>query len=786
MRRVFAFITTKSRMSRIRDLGTLVLLLATLIPFVRPMLQGLILLPLDLLVSNFSPWSLSGQILLKNPYMQDSIAQMYPWKQLVFESFRHGIIPFWNPYQFTGMPFMAGAKPMVFYPLSLLGLFGDITGWNMLLISQFLLSLCFMYLCARSLSMSRSGSILSAITFTFSSLMIGVLEFGSEGHVILWLPFILFSIKRLVDTKKSLFMIGITIGTTMSVLAGQLQYTAYMLLFSVSFAFFYRYIRRASWKYLAWIGVSIALAIGVSAPQLGPSMEMFAASARNQWPNEEFFLRGLIPAYKLFRFFSPDYFGNPITGNLTIGYIESSGYIGILSLVCIVYAAFSFRSNSLVRFFFIAALVSMTLSLRGIGNILSVLHFPLITSGSGERIIVIALFCGAILAGFGIDHIARQLQVKKLLLSFVIIGMAFLCSILFSLLFLPHLDISSKNSLLQGIRFPAIIFLVGFIGFSALSVSSQLLRKNFTIILVLMIVGVTYIDLFRMSWRFLTYSNPKFLYPETPVTAYLHNATAKTLDRTLGAGGPEIETAIKIYSAETYNPLYSRMHARLMTSLLGTDEENLAATNKMLLPIGNESMKYALDILGIRYVVMPKDANPSKELFASQKFSDRFTKVFSDERNDIFENIDAIPRFGLRYDIQNAKNDTEALEILKRKDTDFSRTVILTGFTEPAHAVGSGSATLVSYGVNTANFRVTSTSPTIFYLSDSYDSGWHADVNGIQTKIYRANYDFRAIEVPQGTSDIHFWYEPKNFRIYLGVSIASLSVLVLGLILIVL
>src|SRR5258708_2997374 len=85
-----------------------------------PLTKGLMLLPLDLLVSNYSPWNLTGQILLKNPYMQDSIIQLYPWKHLVLESLRNGIIPFWNPYQLMGMPFMASMKPMVFYPLNIL------------------------------------------------------------------------------------------------------------------------------------------------------------------------------------------------------------------------------------------------------------------------------------------------------------------------------------------------------------------------------------------------------------------------------------------------------------------------------------------------------------------------------------------------------------------------------------------------------------------------------------------------------------------------------------------
>ena len=89
-----------------------------------PIFQGLIVLPLDLLISQYSPWYSPGTILLKNPYMQDSIIQMFPWRHLIYESLTKGIIPFWNPYQFMGAPFIASLKPLLLYPTNLFFIFG--------------------------------------------------------------------------------------------------------------------------------------------------------------------------------------------------------------------------------------------------------------------------------------------------------------------------------------------------------------------------------------------------------------------------------------------------------------------------------------------------------------------------------------------------------------------------------------------------------------------------------------------------------------------------------------
>src|SRR6185437_7212556 len=119
--------------SLLYHLSVLVVFFALTLIYLFPLLQGLILLPLDMLVSNYNPWYIPGQILVKNPYMQDSIIQLFPWKHLVYQAFHNGIIPFWNPYQLMGMPFMAGMKPMVFYPLNILFLLHEVQAWNALL-----------------------------------------------------------------------------------------------------------------------------------------------------------------------------------------------------------------------------------------------------------------------------------------------------------------------------------------------------------------------------------------------------------------------------------------------------------------------------------------------------------------------------------------------------------------------------------------------------------------------------------------------------------------------------
>lgn len=53
------------------------------------------------------------------------------------------------------------------------------------------------------------------------------------------------------------------------------------------------------------------------------------------------------------------------------------------------------------------------------------------------------------------------------------------------------------------------------------------------------------------------------------------------------------------------------------------------------------------------------------------------------------------------------------------------------------------------------------------------DAGWKATVNGRSTGVIRANYNFRAVAVPAGTSKVNFSYGPTSVTLGVGVSVLS-------------
>jgi uncharacterized membrane protein YfhO len=57
---------------------------------------------------------------------------------------------------------------------------------------------------------------------------------------------------------------------------------------------------------------------------------------------------------------------------------------------------------------------------------------------------------------------------------------------------------------------------------------------------------------------------------------------------------------------------------------------------------------------------------------------------------------------------------------------------------------------------------------SLLVLSDTYFPGWKAFVDGKETKIYRADYAFRAIPLKAGTHRVEFIYDPISFKLGVG------------------
>src|SRR3990167_414445 len=179
--------------------------IAVLLAFA-PIFQGKIPLNARNLVSFFSPWyyekfaGFPAGVPGKSG-MLDQLRLYYPYMRLTQEAYRHGELPLWNPYNFSGNPHMAEWQSGAFYPLHvLLPLLPLQVYWTLFQLMAFFLAGLFTYWYLLNLKIGKLAAIFGGTTFMFSAFMVTWnMEVVTAPHSILWLPLILLAVDKLVS-----------------------------------------------------------------------------------------------------------------------------------------------------------------------------------------------------------------------------------------------------------------------------------------------------------------------------------------------------------------------------------------------------------------------------------------------------------------------------------------------------------------------------------------------------------------------------------------------------------
>jgi hypothetical protein len=92
-------------------------------------------------------------------------------------------------------------------------------------------------------------------------------------------------------------------------------------------------------------------------------------------------------------------------------------------------------------------------------------------------------------------------------------------------------------------------------------------------------------------------------------------------------------------------------------------------------------------------------------------------------------------------------------------------------------------ATIIEYGLQNFKIQATATGNNLLFLSEAfYPKGWKAFIDDQETEIIRLNYLFRGVLVPQGKHIVEMKFEPQSFIIGKGISLASNSIILLGIV----
>lgn len=747
--------------------------------------------PGDLLVAEYNPWKAysflgynPGSYPNKAQYF-DVLRQIYPWKTFAVDSLKNGNFPLWNPYNFSGSPLLANFQSAVFYPLNFMYLiFPQIWAWSSLVMLQPFLALLFTFFYARRIGVSRLGSYFASISFSFSSFMAVWLEYNTIGHVILWFPLILLSLEKLFEKRTVVWSLILVISMISSLFAGHIQIFIYLFIFVLIYSF--ARIKKMS----LFLASLFTLSLGIGAVQLVPGIELITQAARSAHAYDLIVNKILIQSWQLVMLFIPDFFGNPATRNYWIQdtYVGDVIYIGLVPLFFVIFSLF-IKNNFFTKFFILTTVALFALvTLNPLTQLIYKIKLPLISASSSNLLVFILCFSMSILCGFGVDaFLKNKYSLKKYINVFIPLFLVF--SILWLIIFiLPklhwfswenNLSISSRNLL-----YSTIIFAVGVMLFIIAIINSK--TKHVIVICLLLI---TVFDLWRYFQKFNPFSPSEFTFPKVPVLEFVKEKS--DINRFWGYGSGAIEanfaTQYSIFSGEGYDPLYPKRYGEFIQASrdgkIQTQFTVQTRSDAFVVPgfgetdlVMNKPRLRVLDLLGVKYILDRKENASSQKTFPL----DRFSLIYEQNGWKVFENKKAAPRVFLADNYKVFSNIQEFEDIFFAEDFDPSKTVILEEELEGQRFNGSNhrsSVEVVSYTPNKAEFKTNAKGNRLLFLSDTYYPGWKAFVDDEETKIYRANYAFRAISVPSGVHLVKFAYEPMSFKAGYSISLVSLALL---------
>ena len=215
----------------------------------------------------------------------------------------------------------------------------------------------------------------------------------------------------------------------------------------------------------------------------------------------------------------------------------------------------------------------------------------------------------------------------------------------------------------------------------------------------------------------------------------------------------------------------------ILYGMFGVDGDNplvLADFNRYWESMGSRSTRL-YDLLNVKYLVARKNVPVDR---------DKFTPVFDEQAINIYGNTRMIPRAFVVFDTQVVADKNAAFDAIHAPSFEPTKTVVLE---KPVNSGqwtvdgGQSSVNIVGYGPNEILMDANSSSDGVLVLSEIYYPGWRAWVDGQEVTVLRADFLFRAIELPAGSHRVRFLYDPPLFNIGLGLfAVTAMGLIALG------
>ena len=413
------------RSERLRDVAAFALIFGFALALCAPVLVGRVPVASDTL-SLWAPWSRLPHEPVHNEVLADSAVHYLSWLVYSREAIRDGEWPLWDPYAFSGFPYVANSQNQLYYPLTWLRWLLPLSAAIQLLpIFNICVAGWGMYVLARWLGVSRVGSLVAALPFAGSGMMQLSIEATWVSSVYCWLPFMLYAADRALQSKGWLLVAVAAIPCGLQAVAGNLQWVLYSY-FAIGCWTLWRAGerwrsegRRAAANTFARGAIVLLGGLALATIHLVPFFELLSQTTRTQGRASS----NSWPISYLLRMVMPQYFNTAAPGVGPPMVFNDLWTVGILPLLLAAIALIT-RPHRFVWFWAGMGLFAILVTF-GIGPFLYVRWIPGLQALLPMRIGYLLIFSVALLAGLGYDAWLRLLRERRrsatlILLSLVV------------------------------------------------------------------------------------------------------------------------------------------------------------------------------------------------------------------------------------------------------------------------------------------------------------------------------------------------------------------------------
>jgi len=322
--------------------------------------------------------SMRGIVVQHDGGASDLYHHSFPCRAELARALKHGDFPLWTDGIYTGYPFAAQIENGVFYPLNwvLYGLLPLLPAQNLSTLIPFFIAGLGLYVFARLLGLSRTGSIIAAIAFAYGAFFTGRIKHMNTVDAAAWAPWILAALEHGLQRKRGRWFVVAGWLLALQALGGHPQIAYYTALVVVTYVGWRviqdDVVRVAGARFRALLklplhpavlyGVLMSfIAACIAVVQWWPTFELSNLSRRAGGVSYDFATNYAFHLPDLLTFVWPYFNGDP--GRLTYDgtiFWENNGYFGLIPLLlAIVGIVLAALHDGRLRYFILLAVGGM-------------------------------------------------------------------------------------------------------------------------------------------------------------------------------------------------------------------------------------------------------------------------------------------------------------------------------------------------------------------------------------------------------------------------------------------